>query len=613
MAKDKSARKDKSPKVPQGEKIKDGFHIEIPEWTDKQKQIINAILDKNTRIVFINGPAGTGKAQPLDSKILTPRGWVLMQDIKIGDKVFAANGDVCSVNGIYPQGEKDIYEVVFSDGSRTKCCDEHLWATQNYKERNHKKQKELPSINNKRRRIGFRDPLPPQIRSLAEIKNNLTITAGGINKANYSIDLVEPLNFIENQHYIHPYAMGVLIGDGCFRHSISFTSIDKDIIDKMKILLPQGLKLVTPNNSISFFVRKIHQSRKPGFVENPYKEEIKRLGLFNRLSYEKFIPKEYLFDSLSNRIELLRGLMDTDGTTNGIYHSYSTVSPQLVKDVVFLTQSLGGTAIVSPPQISFYTYNGEKRRGRDSYKISIKLPNEINPFFLKRKAEKVIPHTKYFPIRYFKKVNYVGKALAQCISIDHPSHLYVTDDCIVTHNTYIALYAALELLRNKRASKITYVRTAVESAEKSIGFLPGEADDKIAPYARPLLDKLEEFLQKPTIEYLTQKGFIGVDLINFLRGASLNVQVLVGDEFQNANFKEITTVLTRLGKYSKFIICGDTMQSDINGKSGFFKMLNVFNDEESKKNGIHVFNLDKSDIMRSEELKFILEKIEQAQ
>jgi phosphate starvation-inducible PhoH-like protein len=181
-----------------------------------------------------------------------------------------------------------------------------------------------------------------------------------------------------------------------------------------------------------------------------------------------------------------------------------------------------------------------------------------------------------------------------------------------TGKTYLGIFCALELLRQKKISKINYIRTAVESADRSIGFLPGEAGEKIAPYARPLIDKLDEFLTKGMVDKLIKEEYVAVDLVNFLRGASINVESVITDESQNLSFKELVTILTRLGKKSKFIFIGDTMQSDINGKSGFKKIIDIFNDEESKNNGIHVFNLDKTDIMRSEELKFIIEKLEKS-
>ena len=81
------------------------------------------------------------------------------------------------------------------------------------------------------------------------------------------------------------------------------------------------------------------------------------------------------------------------------------------------------------------------------------------------------------------------------------------------------------------------------------------------------------------------------------------------DEAQNSTKKELTTLLTRVGHFSKLFVCGDPMQSDINGKSGFAEICNIFSDEESAKNGIHVFYLTEEDIVRSELVKYIVKKL----
>ena len=128
----------------------------------------------------------------------------------------------------------------------------------------------------------------------------------------------------------------------------------------------------------------------------------------------------------------------------------------------------------------------------------------------------------------------------------------------------------------------------------------------------PLNDKLEEMISSQERSFLEQKKIINALPINYLRGSNWINKIIIADESQNFTFKELTTLITRLGENSKLFICGDPMQSDINGKSGFHKMANVFNDKQSASNGIHCFDFTKDDILRSEILKFIVEKIEQA-
>ena len=156
---------------------------------------------------------------------------------------------------------------------------------------------------------------------------------------------------------------------------------------------------------------------------------------------------------------------------------------------------------------------------------------------------------------------------------------------------------------------ITYVRTIAESGEKSLGALPGEMEEKINPYMMPMNEKLDEILIPGQDRILNQKQIINGMPINYLRGANWIDEIVIADEWQNFTFKELTTLMTRIGKGSKLIICGDPMQSDINGKSGFSDMYSLFNDEDSEDHGIHCYSFGPEDIKRSEILKFIIEKL----
>ena len=165
------------------------------------------------------------------------------------------------------------------------------------------------------------------------------------------------------------------------------------------------------------------------------------------------------------------------------------------------------------------------------------------------------------------------------------------------------------MLNEKRVSDLIYIRSAVECSERSIGLLPGSLDEKIGVYLQPLVDKLEELLPKNEIELLKKEERITGMPISFLRGLNWNAKVIIGDEFQNCTFKEIMTFMTRIGEFSKVFILGDIEQSDINGRSGLLKAINIFDDEESRANGIFVFKFDETDVVRSGIVKFIIQKI----
>ena len=181
-----------------------------------------------------------------------------------------------------------------------------------------------------------------------------------------------------------------------------------------------------------------------------------------------------------------------------------------------------------------------------------------------------------------------------------------------TSKSILAVYSALELLNQKRVSDIIYVRTIVESAAHSMGTLPGDADQKLQFFVSVLNDKLEELLPAGDIKRLHADERVKGMPVNYLRGASYNAKVVIVDEAQNANFSELLTSLTRIGKFTKYFILGDPMQTDLKHKeqSGFKAMFDLFNDQDSQDQGIYCVEFTKDDIMRSEILKFIIDKVE---
>lgn len=195
------------------------------------------------------------------------------------------------------------------------------------------------------------------------------------------------------------------------------------------------------------------------------------------------------------------------------------------------------------------------------------------------------------------------------IIFDNESKIVFISGPAGTSKTYVAIYGALQLFNMNNERGITYVRTIAESGEKSLGALPGEMAEKINPYMMPMNEKLDELLIPGQASILKEKEIVKGMPINYLRGASWRDEIVIADESQNFTFKELTTLMTRLGEGSKLIICGDPMQSDINGKSGFADMYSLFNDDESKVQGIHTFHFGAQDILRSKILKFVIEKI----
>jgi len=170
--------------------------------------------------------------------------------------------------------------------------------------------------------------------------------------------------------------------------------------------------------------------------------------------------------------------------------------------------------------------------------------------------------------------------------------------------TYIAVYAGLELIRNETFTKLVYIRSIAESAEKSLGSLPGEIDDKFSPYAIPLDEKVSEIAGPGVCANLKKQGLIEAIPVNFVRGLTFNKTLVVVDEAQNLSRKELTTILTRFGRDSKYIVIGDCNQADVS-KSAYKEIFNSFNTEKCAENDIFSFKFGNTEISRSKILRFI--------
>ena len=177
--------------------------------------------------------------------------------------------------------------------------------------------------------------------------------------------------------------------------------------------------------------------------------------------------------------------------------------------------------------------------------------------------------------------------------------------------SYSAVFTALLMLREGIFEKIKYVRSLVESSQNKMGFLPGtgDIDGKLAPYAAPLYDKLEELLHSYDSKRLMDEKTIEVLPPNFLRGTTFKNSFVIIDEAQNMPFSDLVTTISRIGENSIIVFCYDPMQKDIKN-SGIEKMAKVFNDEESMANGIYSFGFTAEDIMRSKILRYIMSRLE---
>lgn len=380
----------------------------------------NAIKRGSSIRYLLNGEPGTGKAQPLDAKILTPNGWTTMGDIKVGDNVLTPEGKVVNVIGVYPQGEKDIYKITFKDGRNTEACGEHLWKV--YGIPKGKERKNSWSIMN-----------------TLDIKNKLNNTKYRLKLPLISenINIGEDIDFV-----VDPYLMGLLLGDGSFSDfHLKFSTSDDEIVESVNSLVGEKYNVIYDKNYDYLITRREGKGYRIGDNGNMLVREIKKIGLSDKRSDTKFIPNKYKNGSLKQKLDLLQGLMDSDGTVDKSSHlSYSTTSIVLAKDIQELIWSIGGICKISEKQ-TFYSVekNGLKNviKGKISYNLHIRYHSPKDLFRLKRKKELVSSKYQYSKTlkNNIDKIEFVGKKEAKCIMINDENHLYITDDYIVTHNT----------------------------------------------------------------------------------------------------------------------------------------------------------------------------------
>ena len=480
-----------------------------------------------------------------------------MGDICPGDYVIGGDGERVLVKSIHPQGEIDVYEITFSDGTSTRCSGDHLWLTYNIKERSTSSE--------------------GSVRTTNEISSTFISERG---RKEYSIPIASPVNFDARDIYLDPYLLGVLLGDGGFSTGkVLLTNQNKEIIDEVSSRLPSDTEIVHKVDTTYAF-RKVEN----GNNENLLQLLLKSYNLLGCTALSKFVPEDYLFNTKEVRLELLQGLMDTDGTLDyktGKGASFSTSSEKLKEAVVFLAQSLGGIAYVRS-KIPSYSYKGRKLEGKLSYTVTVNLPEGINPFKLSRKSMVYKPNSKYVPTRLIANVEHIGTEDCQCISVDSDDGLYLTNDFIVTHNTTLAVAAASVL-----GKPIVYTFAPVQ--EGSLGFTPGTQEEKEAKYIAPLLDALSEIKEDPRLalyresnpDFMNEHTWIKAMSHVFMRGTNIKDSTLIIDEAQNMTRGDLKKVLTRCHDSTTVIMIGHDKQCDLPNpsKSGFVPYMEHFRNE----------------------------------
>ena len=375
-------------------------------------------LNKENRLGIYVGLAGTGKAMPKDTLIPTPDGEKLLGEIKVGDFVFDRKGHPTKVLGVYDRGVRRCFELTFSDGRKTRCCDEHIWPCYTSK-------KNLKNLT---------------LQEMMEKGIRISAKSG----ARFRMPINGCVEFSEKELPVHPYILGVFLGEGCCKERyLTLSSNDLPVVEKVAKILNATAEKLSENNYSWRFMK--------GGKAITTKEVFGDIASWvMRGSNEKSIPAYYLHGSSDQRIALLQGLFDTDGSvsskSNGLA-SFSTTSSELYAGVSYLLRSLGLSASTSSKAVcrGRVKQNGtcstdyvvRTHLKPDQFDVCFSLPRQIEKlksvFGAFKRPSKCTERVALTDVREIEPCDQV------CILVDNPEHLFLANDFLVTHNTHRAI------------------------------------------------------------------------------------------------------------------------------------------------------------------------------
>jgi replicative DNA helicase len=341
-------------------------------------------------LIIIAGRPSMGKAQPLDAKIKTLAGWKDMGTLEVGDALASVDGTPSMVTGIFPQGVRQVYRVTFSDGRSAECCEEHLW------------------------RVDFREWPQPRVLETRKIREMLGKKRYQhrlwIDQVSGDFGHAEPLP-------VDPWSLGAMLAGA-----------QPSLITPISTARPEILERVAATVGAETASRPSKAAR---HTPNPLSAGLRELGLSEVLSPETFLPRLYRSAHRGARLALLQGLLDTAGHVekSGAIR-FRTASYRLAKDVVELVRSLGGCCTIADKRVA------------SAYVLNIHHPEPRSIFRLAEKRDRLPERYERSPKPVLVSIVPTRMAQTQCISVSHPSRLYVTDDYVVTHNTALSLNIA---------------------------------------------------------------------------------------------------------------------------------------------------------------------------
>jgi phosphate starvation-inducible protein PhoH and related proteins len=382
-----------------------------------------------------------GRAQPVATPVLTPDGFRPIGSLTVGDLVIGSDGRPTSVIGVYPQGEKDIYRLTAQDGASTLCSGDHLWAVATRDDRRRGQQRWVLTARE----------MTGNLRAGHYYRYELPLPSG-------------PVRFPHREGPIDPYALGLLLGDGCLIGSAtpSFATGDRELAHELKRLLPGSE--ARPMGGPGYHPGRIASPVDVLTLASPVIAAARLLGLQGTRSTTKFVPELYLYNSHQVRLAVLQGLLDTDGgpvsqqnRTCGV--QYSTTSARLRDDVIYLVRSLGGIAYHrTRPAAGRAPGPAQERPGHhrhDVHIVDIRLPAGIEPFRLTRKRDAYdAAGGSGRPMRFIESIEPAGTAEAVCIAVAAEDSLYTTEDFLLTHNTLNDSFIILDEAQNTSAEQM---------------------------------------------------------------------------------------------------------------------------------------------------------------
>jgi phosphate starvation-inducible PhoH-like protein len=395
-----------------------------------------------------------GRAQPYSSLVLTPTGYRPIGKLQVGDLVIGSDGLPTPVLGVYPQGQKEVFRVGTQDGASTLCCAEHLWTVTTAADRRRGK--------------------PPRVIETSQMRGRIRAASNH----RYELPLLSaPVEFEPRDVPMDPYALGLLLGDGCLSGTTTpaFATADSELALALEAAL-EKLEL-RHKGGVDYVLQRAGGRRGGVIVANPVTATLRELGLCGTRSSTKFVPEDYLYNSPHVRLALLQGLLDTDGgpvTRLGrtCRVQYSTTSPRLRDDVLFLVRSLGGVACWRTRAALGRAPGRAKGRDvgyrSDAYVLDVRLPPAMEPFRLSRKAEAYARHGGGRPMRFIDSITPAGRKETLCIQVAAVDSLYVTDDFLLTHNTLNDSFIILDEAQNTSPEQMKMFLTRLGFGSKAV-------------------------------------------------------------------------------------------------------------------------------------------------